>query len=408
MGGGLRAVALIVAMLVVGTFLLPHGASTGAEAELPRLRARTVAPPAERSAPAAAAAPPLPYDGAPLPPLTELLDVDHGAWILTKKGLPRLLPGMTVDAFNDKLVAAIVRELGKAWPPHVISTFASSLLETAWAPAPAAKALAAPPPPKVAFCFLVGGEIATEPLWRSFFAAPGAAERYSVYVHPPRGFAFPRGSFFAGNAVAQDARYRVTWASLAMVHAELVLLAYALRDPLNQRFVLLSETDAPLWPFDCAYDFLFSSESSFLETRVTDSRFSMFDFDNRTGPVLSEWRKGSQWFALTRPHALILADGPRIRRWYRAFARKQLRRSKMNLKGDWGKITHVMNKPSFADEHFVQTTLAAAGNAEESVLPVSLTFATFGSRNMYTVWGDGRDRPFNWIARSGTPSSSGP
>ena len=66
----------------------------------------------------------------------------------------------------------------------------------------------------------------------------------------------------------------------------------------------------------------------------------------------------------------------------------------MNLKGDWGKITHVMNKPSFADEHFVQTTLAAAGNAEESVLPVSLTFATFGSRNMYTVWGDGGDRPF--------------
>jgi hypothetical protein len=65
----------------------------------------------------------------------------------------------------------------------------------------------------------------------------------------------------------------------------------------------------------------------------------------------------------------------------------------MAVKGDWGKITHVMNKPSFVDEHYVQTTLAAAG-AEANVLPVSLTFATFGSRNQFTVWGDGGARPF--------------
>ena len=45
-----------------------------------------------------------------------------------------------------------------------------------------------------------------------------------------------------------------------------------------------------------------------------------------------------------------------------------------------------MTKPCFADEHFVQTTLAAAG-LEDEILPVSLTFAQFGRANEYTVPG---------------------
>ena len=84
----------------------------------------------------------------------------------------------------------------------------------------------------------------------------------------------------------------MTWASLAMVHAELVLLSYALRDVRNERFVLLSETDVPLWPFDCAYDTLFSADASFLETRATDQRWSLFDFRNGTSPTAADWRKG--------------------------------------------------------------------------------------------------------------------
>ena len=40
---------------------------------------------------------------------------------------------------------------------------------------------------RVAYLFLVAGEIATEPIWRTFFGTRAARERSSIYVHPPPG-----------------------------------------------------------------------------------------------------------------------------------------------------------------------------------------------------------------------------
>ena len=151
-------------------------------------------------------------------------------------------------------MTTIIKELTKAWPPRVVPGFASAFLDTvlnAWRGMPRPAVPSAAKPAKVAFLFLVGSSMATEPLWRVFFSAPGARDRSSIFVHPPRSFRFPPTHFFAPHVVAPDDRFDVKWGSLAMVHAELVLLAYALRDPANQRFVLLSETDVPLWPFDC-------------------------------------------------------------------------------------------------------------------------------------------------------------
>ena len=332
----------------------------------------------------------------PLPDARRLLNVKHGAWILDKRDLPQLTKDMSKEAFSDALVAKITEELCKAWPPRVVPGFASALYDTvlnAWQYRP--KALLPVQEKKVAFLFLVGSNVATEPIWRSFFASDEAKRRSSIYVHPPRGFAFPAGHFFEDHVIKQEHRYEVKWASLQMVHAELVLLSYALRDPLNERFVLLSETDVPLWPFECTYSVLFASELSFLETKKSDMRFStLYEFRNTTRPHLQDWRKGSQWFALTRSHAQKLANQNGIRKWYVAFARKQLRRRKLRDQlGDWGRISHTIQKPPFADEHFVQTSLAMA-NEERSVLPVSLTFARFGIKDHVTVWGDGGERPF--------------
>lgn len=332
---------------------------------------------------------------APLGDVHDVLNVQSGAWIMHKRSFPKMLLTESEESFNKRFVNAIIDQLAKAWPPRVIRGFAQSFFEVVFSATPAPGAGASPErdPPKVAFLFLVGGDVATEPLWRSFFATDFASRRASVYVHPPRGYLFPEGSFFEDKAVPQDDRYEVTWASLAMVHAELVLIAHALKDPRNERFVLLSETDVPLWPFPCMYGTLFSSSLSYMETKETQERFAMYEFRNGTGPLLEHWRKGSQWFALTREHAAAVAHDSEIRRWYKAFARAQLQRRKVDGKGLWGKVTHVMNKPSFTDEHYVQTTLAKAG-VEDQVLPVSLTFATFGRKHEYTVWGNGGERPF--------------
>ena len=157
---------------------------------------------------------------------------------------------MSKEAFSDALVAKITEELCKAGRQGscrgLLRTCMTAL--NAWQYRPT---LLTASTRKSRVPLLCGSNVATEPIWRSFFASDEAKRRSSIYVHPPRGFAFPAGHFFEDHVIKQEHRYEVKWASLQMVHAELVLLSYALRDPLNERFVLLSETDVPLWPFEC-------------------------------------------------------------------------------------------------------------------------------------------------------------
>ncbi|KAJ8607222.1 hypothetical protein CTAYLR_009924 [Chrysophaeum taylorii] len=333
----------------------------------------------------------------------ELMSVDHGAWIIGKGSLPHVRHTETVDEFNERLVEAIIRELSKAWPPRVTASSARSLARRAYAldlereldeTVESAAESAKKNVSKVAFLFLVGGALPTEPLWRSFFGTPFARRRASVHVHPPPGFEFDEGSFFAPYALPQRSRIRVTWGSLAMVHAELALLATALRDPHNERFVLLSETDVPLWPFRCAYDALLSRpDLSFVESKKTLERFEMFDFGDAAADLAEVWRKGSQWFALSRDHAVELAKRRNLVPWYDAHARRQLNRVKVGRMGPLSQIAHLADKPNFADEHFVQTTLARR-RLEPGLVPETLTFAFFGKENQFTVWGDGAKNEF--------------
>ncbi|KAJ1445108.1 core-2/I-branching enzyme-domain-containing protein [Pelagophyceae sp. CCMP2097] len=403
----------------------------------------------------------------------EVITAENGAWILPQSSFPRVSPGTGPDEFNDLLVAAITRELAKAWPPRVLAHLAQRLLARAFEldleleasersatrtraallaeraaadrvateRADAARAAAdraaagagaagrrtarpasasrgsrddgsdAPPdvsaprgPGKVAFLFLVGGAVATEPIWKAFFAPEFAADRCSIHVHPPRGFVAARvmeaGAFFAPYALPQRQRVRVTWGSLAMVHAELVLLAVALREPRNSRFILLSEADVPLWPFRCTYDALASApDMSFVESRPTNERWEMFDFDAINAswlaapPTAETWRKGSQWFTLSRNHAKLLARKRHMVDWYDSFAKRQMLRPKLRRLGPLATARHFVAKPSFADEHFVQATLAQNG-AEAGLVPVSLHFAAFGRKGEFTVWGNGKSAPF--------------
>ena len=172
------------------------------------------------------------------------------------RGMGRSLVGPSVfgcDAPDQGNMALLVTSASPLIQSRYLAPLCAGEITSAFCmtePAPGAGASPERDPPKVAFLFLVGGDVATEPLWRSFFATDFASRRASIHVHPPRGYLFPEGSFFEDKAVPQDDRYEVTWASLAMVHAELVLIAHALKDPRNERFVLLSETDVPLWPFE--------------------------------------------------------------------------------------------------------------------------------------------------------------
>lgn len=97
--------------------------------------------------------------------------------------------------------------------------------------------------PKIAFLFLVRGEIPFEPLWRRFFA--GQEDRYSLYVHTTPNFTFPRSSFFYGKQIPSR---RVERLSRSLADAVRRLVAMALVDTENQNtwFVNLCEATIPL------------------------------------------------------------------------------------------------------------------------------------------------------------------
>ena len=175
---------------------------------------------------------------------------------------------------------------------------------------------------KIAFLFLVRGPLPLRPLWEWFLQ--GQQERASVYVHASLHnyrLNVSRGSAFWGSQVAGT---KVEWGDMNMVRATRRLLASALEDPSNQRFVLVSESCIPIRSFDFIHSYLFAGNRSFLTTHpVLDQwRYPMpylfwKGMDQKLVPP-ENFRKGSQWFALTRQHAVAIVKDET---YYQEFAR---------------------------------------------------------------------------------------
>jgi hypothetical protein len=132
--------------------------------------------------------------------------------------------------------------------------------------------------------------------------------------------------------------------------AEKRLLANALLDFSNERFVLLSESCIPVHNFSTVYDYLVGSRHSFVEVYYRSNKQCRGRYSRRMAPDITpqQWRKGSQWFEMTRDVATsILTDT----RYYPLFRR------------------HC--RPScYPDEHYVHTYVNirhAACNANRTV-----------------------------------------
>jgi len=159
-----------------------------------------------------------------------------------------------------------------------------------------------------------------------------------------------------------------------------LLLRAALRDERNERFLFVSESCVPLHPLPCVSEFLTTAPPMVATWRTTD-RMALYDFGAQMDPLVKRrfWRKGHQWLSLGRDEAEAVADPE----WYAAFFRahaasavaedfRQQFFRRRKTKGDPDAIHH-----NFADEHLVQTVLAASG-LERRLLPASPTFIRFG------------------------------
>ncbi|KAJ7974821.1 Core-2/I-branching beta-1,6-N-acetylglucosaminyltransferase family protein [Quillaja saponaria] len=189
------------------------------------------------------------------------------------------------------------------------------------------------PKPKIAFLFLTNSNLSFVPLWEKFFH--GNQPLFNIYIHSDPSITLtPPGGVFHGRFIASKKTHR---ASPTLISATRRLLATAIiDDPLNQYFALVSQYCVPLHSFNFMYNYLFrnplTSISSFSSTQLEYQSFieilsdepNLFERYGARGddvmlPEVSfeEFRVGSQFFILTRRHALAVIRDRKLWRKFR-------------------------------------------------------------------------------------------
>lgn len=186
---------------------------------------------------------------------------------------------------------------------------------------------------------VTGVVAAVQPPWQYLF---------SLYVHsPPWGTdgyqGWPENSLFR-NHVIKD-RVKTQAGHISRVDAMRRLLQQALKDPLNDRFVLLSDGTVPLYdPLTFYQQVMFEERSRVKACASPDDMASRWK-DAMQRPALRKehWRKSSPFFSLTRSHAQLAAADEEVFQSFR---------------------DHCADCQP--EEHYVPTLLASLGRENET------------------------------------------
>ncbi|PIN01917.1 hypothetical protein CDL12_25573 [Handroanthus impetiginosus] len=171
--------------------------------------------------------------------------------------------------------------------------------------------------PKIAFLFLTNSPLQFAPLWERFFSN-ATSKHYNIYIHAdPSVRIAPFEGVFREKVIPSKRTQR---SSATLISAARRLLATAmLDDPANAYFALISQHCIPLHSFNYLYNFLFDlgrlsrnlEFSSYIE--ILDNEPTLWDRYNARGKNVmipevhfDEFRVGSQFFVLTRKHALMV------------------------------------------------------------------------------------------------------
>ncbi|KAL3690880.1 hypothetical protein R1sor_004531 [Riccia sorocarpa] len=225
--------------------------------------------------------------------------------------------------------------------------------------------------PKLAFLYLARNTMPLDILWDHFFKG-AKRDDYSVYIHARPGVVYSKKTTDCKAFYDRQIKNSISveWGAASMVEAERLLLATALQDPLNQRFILLSDSCVPLYNFNYIYDYVMSSPKSFVDSFIdyTDERY-----DPRMEPQINidKWRKGSQWFVLIRKHAEAVVNDTAIFPLFKQYCKR------LSLPEFWRANDDTEaddERNCIPDEHYIQTLLAIK-DLEEEIERRTLTYS---------------------------------
>ncbi|XP_077224437.1 glycosyltransferase BC10-like [Tasmannia lanceolata] len=174
--------------------------------------------------------------------------------------------------------------------------------------------------PKVAFMFLTRGPLPLSQFWDRFLQ--GHEGLYSIYVHALPGYKLNvsnTSAFYDRQIPSRD----VQWGSISLADAERRLLANALLDFSNERFVLLSESCIPVYDFPTVYKYLTGSSQSFVDSYDDPTRYGRGRYSRYMLPDINlfQWRKGSQWFELSRILAINIVSDTKYYTLFKKYCR---------------------------------------------------------------------------------------
>lgn len=98
---------------------------------------------------------------------------------------------------------------------------------------------------------------------------------FSVYVHTAPGFLYPHGSLFSGREVPDAVNLTNAFALHSLIAAEIKILQEALKDPRNQKFVLLSPSCIPVQPPEVVYAQLMHERKSRIDACLPEERMQL-------------------------------------------------------------------------------------------------------------------------------------
>ncbi|CAI5475636.1 unnamed protein product [Closterium sp. Yama58-4] len=189
--------------------------------------------------------------------------------------------------------------------------------------------------PKLAFLFMTRGPLPLAPFWERFFK--GHEGFFSMYIHTAREFRYKPGELPSAFEGAHIPSQDVHWGEISMVDAERRLLANALLDPGNARFILVSESCAPLFNFTFVYEYLMASPEAYVRLKNEPGANGRGRWRREFLPLvrLEDWRKGGQWFAMDREAARVIVADDIFYPLFKRFCRP----------------------PCYADEHYMPSML---------------------------------------------------
>jgi len=177
------------------------------------------------------------------------------------------------------------------------------------------------PNSKIAFLALTYNNFAQEDLMSKFFSEKDS-HLYNLYIHR-KDHANIEFSKFAKNTLSLNETVPTGWGYYSLVEATLILMKEALKhDPLNLKFVLISDSHLPLYSMEDMHSRIFSSDFKDMafwsfQSKIARHRFyKMFDYKKikpKDLPIcVSNAAYVSQWFICNREDAVAFVENASV------------------------------------------------------------------------------------------------